>query len=255
MHLCSPTQLRLFPPRTCCVSSSRRNPNWTTWWVLDVSNISNSAWIERIRVSRNQTHINFYQNWKYWVCFIASHISIKEVSGISFYSCYKKAALGSFLMSKITKFTKTTFRALAGSRKMDVPHPTSHTTHTTDNIPQPHTVPHTTYHSPTPPHPLSFCIWIDELRLSGSHRRQPEGVTNQTTNTGKRYLQYLKRILWKKQRLKIQRKLSHNNSPLELFNEYFSLLWCWGYHSFVLGNQWQLEFAASSPLTQKLQAS
>ena len=67
MHLCSPTQLRLFPPRTCCVSSSRRNPNWTTWWVLDVSKISNSAWIERTRVSRNQRHINFYQNLKHCV--------------------------------------------------------------------------------------------------------------------------------------------------------------------------------------------
>ena len=149
------TQLRLFPPRTCCGSSSRRNPNWTTWWVLDVSNISNSAWIESIRVLRNQTHINFYQNWKYWVCFIASHISIKEVSSIcAFYSCYKKAAPGSFLMSKITKFTKTTFRALAGSRKMEVPPtPTHHT-------PQPHTTHHAP-HTTRPPHPTPLILYLN----------------------------------------------------------------------------------------------
>ena len=197
------TQLRLFPPRTCCGSSSRRNPNWTTWWVLDVSNISNSAWIESIRVSRNQTHINFYQNWKYWVCFIASHISIKEVSSsYAFYSCYKKAAPGSVLVSKITKFTKTTFRALAGSRKMDVPPTTTH------HIPLAH---------PTPHHIILYLNWRSPtfrcapLTAWGSH---------QSNNKYRRKVfTILEKNTLKKRRLKIQQKRSHTNDPLAFFKE------------------------------------
>ena len=245
------TQLRLFPPRTCCGSSSRRNPNWTTWWVLDVSNISNSAWIESIRVSRNQTHINFYQNWKYWVCFIASHISIKEVSSIcAFYSCYKKAAPGSVLVSKITKFTKTTFRALAGSRKMEVPPtPTHHT-------PQPHTTHHAPHTTP-PPHPtphnsLSELTISDfQVRTADSLRESPikqQIPAKGIYNTWKEYFE--------KTKIENTAKTEPHQRPPGIFQRIiFCYLWCWCYHSFVLGNQCQLELVACSQLTQKLPAN
>ena len=218
------TQLRLFPPRTCCGSSSRRNPNWTTWWVLDVSNISNSAWIESIRVSRNQTHINFYQNWKYWVCFIASHISIKEVSSIcAFYSCYKKVAPGSVLVSKITKFTKTTFRALAGSRKMDgSPTPTHHTP---QPQPQPHTIHHTPHTTP-PPNPTLHRIILYLNWRSPTFRCAPLTAwgSHQSNNKYQRKVfTILEKNTLKKRRLKIQQKQSHTNNPLVFFNEYFLL--------------------------------
>ena len=232
--------IRLFPPRTCCVSSSRRNPNWTTWWVLDVSKISNSAWIERIRVSRNQTHINFYQHWKYWVWFIASQIYIK---GGTMHLCI------SFLLQKgrarILSYVKN-----HQIYKDDIQSPCwieedgrpthSHTPHNHTLLTTYHNhnhTPHATYHNHTPHHIIHYLNWrtptsrCAPLTAWGSHQ------------SNNKYRQKVftileKNTLWKK-RLKIQRKLSHTNTPLAFFSEYFLLFMMLMLSFFCVGNQCQ----------------
>ena len=131
-------------------------------------------------------------------------------------------------------------------------HPPPHTTHHNHT---PYTIHHIPLPHPTPPYTASFFIWIDDLRLSGAHRWQPEGVTNQTTNTSERYLQYLKRILWKKKIENTAKTEPHQRPPGIFQRIIFCYLWCWCYHSFVLGNQCQLELVACSQLTQKLPAN
>ena len=130
-------------------------------------------------------------------------------------------------------------------------HPLPHTTHHNHT---PHTMHHIPLAHPTPHHIILYLNWRSPtfrcapLTAWGSH---------QSNNKYRRKVfTILKKNTLKKKKIENTAKTEPHQRPPGIFQRIiFCYLWCWCYHSFVLGNQCQLKLVACSQLTQKLPAN